>query len=95
MKITAQTIAPLLRQADIEGYIALGAPADEYDSEAEALALAFSELNDDEATVENIVAIITESWKQSFNLGETDLGMRKSEIQNFAETIVRLSSASN
>jgi hypothetical protein len=36
MKITAQKIASLLRQADIEGYIQLGAPADEYNSEAEA-----------------------------------------------------------
>lgn len=93
MKITAQTIASLLRQADIEGYIALGAPADEYDSEAEALALVFAELKDDEVTVENIAAIITEAWIQSFNLGETDIGMRKSEIQNFAETVVRLNSA--
>jgi len=93
MKITTQTIASLLRQADIEGYITLGAPADEYDSEAEALARAFAELDDDETTVENIEAIITEAWKQSFNLEESDLGKRQSEIRNFAETIARLHSA--
>ena len=93
MRITAQTIASLLRQADIEGYIELGAPADEYDSEAQALALAFAELNENEITVENIAAIIAEAWKQNFNLGETELSMRKVEIHNFAEAIVRLNSA--
>ncbi len=93
MKITTQMLESLLRQADIEGYIKLGAPADEYSSEAEALARAFAELKDEEATVENIAAIITEAWRQSFNLGEADLGMRRSEIQNFAKTIVRLNSA--
>jgi hypothetical protein len=93
MKITHQTIASLLRQVDIEGYISLGAPADEYDSEAEALARSFAEMDDDEATVENITAIVTEAWKQSFNLEESDLGKRQLEIRNFAETIVKLHSA--
>ena len=46
-----------------------------------------------EITVENIAAIIAEAWKQSFNLGETELRMRKVEIHNFAEAIVRLNSA--
>jgi hypothetical protein len=90
MKITAQTIASFLRQADIEGYIELGAPADEYDSEAAALALAFAELNNEEITVENITAIVAQAWKESFNLGESDLKMRQSYIQNFAEAIVKL-----
>lgn len=95
MKITVQTIASLLRQADIEGYIELGAPSDEYDSEAEVLALAFAELDAKEATVENIKAIVTEAWKQSFNLGEAELGIRQSEIHNFAESIVKLNLSNN
>jgi hypothetical protein len=88
MKITVQKIASLLRQADIEGYIQLGAPADEYNSEAEALALALAELDNTECTLENITAITTEIWKQSFNLGEADIRMRQSQIRRFAESAI-------
>lgn len=90
MKITTEMISSLLRRADIEGYIELGAPKDEYDSEAEALALAFSELNNEEATVENITTIINQAWMQSFNLNESDLDIRQSQINNLVEAILKL-----
>jgi hypothetical protein len=88
MKISTQMIASLLRQADIEGYIELGAPANEYDSEAEALAIAFSELSTEEITTENITAILIEAWRHSFNLSDSDLEMRKREIKIVAKAIV-------
>ena len=90
MNITYKDIAALLNKADIEGYIALGAPADEYDSEAEALVLAFGELSEAEITVENIAVIVTAAWQQSFDLDGSDIAMRRADIQNFAQAVVTL-----
>lgn len=90
MKITSSTIAELLRHSDIEGYIELGAPRDEYDSEAEALALSFSELGDQHVTVDSITSIIREVWRESFNLNDTELQKRKNIMQDLAKNIVNL-----
>lgn len=90
MNITSQNIEALLRQLDIEGYIQLGAPSDEYSSEAEVLYQALSELDDKDITQDAVELITIEVWKNSFNLGDADLNMRRPDIHNFAREVVRL-----
>ncbi len=74
-------ISTLLRKADIEGLLQNGAPADEYDSEAEVIALALAKL--DEINTENITAMISTVWKKSFGLEESELQLRLPAIQEF------------
>ncbi len=89
MKITSQNIEVLLRQADIEGYIELGAPADEYASEAEIIAAAINELERPETSEENIAAIIFQVWKKSFNLSASDLEARQSAVNGVVKKIMK------
>lgn len=89
MLITLQTIQALLREADIEGYIELGAPADEYDSEAEIITTSMNQLSGVETTQENIAAIIFHVWRQSFNLDDSDLTARQPAINSVAKIIMR------
>ena len=57
MKLTTQTLYELLQDSDIEGFIELGAPDDEYNSEAQSLSLALAELDSEELTEKNIEMI--------------------------------------
>jgi len=67
----------------------VGAPSDEYDSEAHALVSAFAELDEDQITTGIIVAVIGEVWRQSFDLGEADIEKRMPEIQNLAKMLLQ------
>ena len=89
MKISSQTIAALLKESDLEGYISFGAPDDEYDSEAEVIALALSELDDSEIDAKNVAAIISEVWQKSFDLASADLEARFAAIEIFATQLVQ------
>lgn len=59
MKISPKIINAILEKEDIEGYVRLGAPSDEYASEAEDIAAAIMHLDKSEITLENITAILT------------------------------------
>ena len=88
MQINIDFIDNLLRQGDIEGLIELGAPEDEYYSEAEQIVSALRELNDDEVNSNNIAAIISLIWTTSFNLSEEDLLLRTEAIEQTATQIL-------
>ena len=88
MQINIDFIDNLLRQGDIEGLIELGAPEDEYHSEAEQIVSALRELNDDEVNSNNIAAIISLIWTTSFNLSEEDLLLRTEAIEQTATQIL-------
>jgi len=51
MTITLANIADALRTEDIEGFIASGAPSDEYNSEAEKIASALTSLQNNQLSV--------------------------------------------
>ena len=95
MKISSKTIEAFLREADIEGYIDLGAPADEYSSEAEIIASAVSQLEHFEINEENIISIIFAVWKKSFNLDNSDLQARKPAISSVTERIIKYYTATS
>jgi len=89
MRISTQLIDSLLRRADIEGLIQLGAPTDEYSSEAQVIALALAELDDSEINAENITAIVSDVWRKSFGLAASDLEARRSAIDSFAKQLIQ------
>jgi hypothetical protein len=61
-----ESIKELVRNADIEELIEVhGAPADEYDTEAEALHEAIAHLRTDEITVSRQLPILVSIWRKT------------------------------
>ena len=69
-----ESIQQLVREADIEGLIVYcGAPADEYDDEAETLLAAISRFPSSQLTTDVLQPIIETIWQKSFNLDDAAL----------------------
>lgn len=77
-----------LQSADIEGLIEIGAPTDEYESEAKDIARGLSELPEENWRQAEIVAVISLIWARSFNLAADDMAKRLSAIQQVASRII-------
>ena len=83
------SINELVATADIEGYIADGAPADEYESEAEELHTAIANFTIAEVTAARINPIIETIWSKSFNPDNESLAQRHTAILGLAQQIER------
>lgn len=84
-----ENINNLLQEADIEGLITAGAPADEYDSEAAAISLALREMDNSQINTDSITAVIAAIWAKSFHLDENGIHARLPAIKTLAERITR------
>ena len=84
MSITLEKTKTAFKEEDIEGLIELGAPDDEYDSEAEQTLAAVRRLSDDERTKANITSIIALIWAKSFNRGSEEIAERMPAFENVA-----------
>jgi hypothetical protein len=85
-----ESIKELVRNADIEGFIAVhSAPADEYDTEAEALHAAIAHLRTDEITVNRQLPILESIWRKNFIDDEAELAMRRPALGALAQEITR------
>ncbi len=89
MKVSESTINALLQQEDIEGFVNLGAPSDEYLSEAQNITASISQLSENERTEANITALLVIEWAQSFNLSEADIFPRREAFQRLAAAILK------
>lgn len=77
----------LLIAEDIEGLIALGAPLDEYVSEAKMIADATASLTADQFNEEHVIAIIALAWA-TFELSPDELELRLPSIVKVARNIL-------
>jgi hypothetical protein len=84
MLINEQDIMRILQEHDIEGYLSLGAPSDEYEREAKAI-LSFSkeEGKDFQRWLEKLEVF----WAASFDLSEEELNLRKPNLLQLAEAL--------
>lgn len=89
MTPTTHQINELLVAEDIEGYIAFGAPMDEYSSEAAMIASAVSKLDHEQISEEILVAIIATAWA-TFELSPEELQLRLPGIRNVAQRIFHI-----
>lgn len=89
MKKSADYINTILQQEDIEGYIRMGAPSDEYASESAHIATAISQLDNNDITLENITAILVVEWQESFQLTEAEMLLRRNALQSAAQIILK------
>jgi len=84
-------INELLRYEDIEGLLSMGAPDDEYESEAEMIADRVGEAEErtsekiSREEVENIVAAV---WKEMFGLSDEHARRRKDAFAAVAARLV-------
>lgn len=88
MREMIEIIDSALRHEDIEGLIDAGAPADEYTSEAERIAIAVGSLAPEKITEDNVLAIISLAWMQNFNLGEEEMRLRVPALRRVVQRIL-------
>jgi hypothetical protein len=84
-----ESIQQLVREADIEGHLAEGAPDDEYEPEEEDLYAVISTWPIARFVSSNLQPIIEEIWRKSFNLNDVDIATRTTAIAALATQIER------
>jgi len=83
------SIKELTRDADIEGFIAKGAPADEYDTEAEELFKAIQQFATKELVAVRLMPILKRIWAVNFNVSGDELVSRQPALDGLANQIAR------
>ncbi len=83
------SLQELVATADVEGFIAEGAPPDEYDSEAELLLASVRDLSTEQLTPPTLLPVLHEVWRTSFSLTDADLAERREGLQQLAVQIAR------
>lgn len=83
------SLAELIANADVEGFIASGSPSDEYETEAEDLFHAIDTWPTADLITEGLLPVIEEVWVQNFSLSETGLAARRVKLRELAAQIER------
>ena len=83
------SIKELVATADIEGFIAGGAPTDEYDTEAEDLFRAIQYFATKELVPVILMPILKRVWTVNFNVIGEDLDLRLPALEGLAQQITR------
>ena len=83
------SIQELLRNADPEGHLAEGAPADEYEPEEKEFFATIADFSTAELVATTLVPILDRIWQKSFNLDEDGLAKRRPALLSLAKEIER------
>jgi|DewCreStandDraft_4_1066084.scaffolds.fasta_scaffold05374_12 hypothetical protein len=82
-----EMIRAILNREDIEGLLAIGAPQDEYDSEAETIGRAIAS-GDIKPQKQELVEFLKQIWQQSFGpFSEEEWQKREDSIARVAQQI--------
>jgi hypothetical protein len=88
--LSSADVKNILNQYDIEGLLEIGAPNDEYESEAQDIASALNELEQNYFDAEHIFALIMDIWQKNFELAEDDLLKRKEFFAKVVNAILAI-----
>lgn len=83
------SLKELIAAADVEGFLADGGPADEYDIEAEELLEAIGTYSTAELVPERLLPVLEEIWAGAFSLDEPALAQRRPKLGELAGQIAR------
>ena len=83
------SVQELVANVDVEGFIAEGSPADEYETEADLLFHRVQSFSTDELTSAKLLPILENIWKRSFELSEAGIAMRRPKLIELAGQIER------
>lgn len=75
--------------ADVDGFIADGAPADEYETEADALFELIRNFTIAELVVPRLLPLLEGIWQGSFELSPAELAGRSPKLRGLAGEIER------
>ncbi len=79
----------LLREEDVEGFIAIGAPDNEYSPEAKEIYKGLLSLNANEHTEIRIASLIAGVWEKYFDLSSEDLQKRSAAFHRIAQGLLQ------
>jgi|HubBroStandDraft_1064217.scaffolds.fasta_scaffold2070808_1 hypothetical protein len=89
MKIAATAILEVLNKADIEGLLRLGAPADEYVSEAQLISEAIAQAGDSKHTQARVEDLVRDVWVTRFGpFSEEQIEKRSGVFSQVARDIL-------
>ena len=83
------SVEELVATADVEGFLAEGAAADEYEGEAEALFQAIGRFPTADLVVAKLMPVLEGIWRESFSLDDAGLAAREAALRGLAEQIAR------
>jgi hypothetical protein len=83
------SIRELVRDADVEGFISDGAPADEYDHEAELILAAIAHLTTAQLTEPTLMPLLEAVWSKSFGEDDDELALRRPALEALTQQITR------
>ena len=83
------SLKELFANADVEGFIADGDPADEYDIEAEEFFTALDGYTTAELTVDRLFPILQEIWTGAFELDDAAIAKRRDKLRSLAQEVAR------
>lgn len=83
------SIQELVANADVEGFIAGGSPADEYETEAQETFTALAGWSTEDLKTERILPVLEEVWTQAFSLDDKGLDDRRVKLRELAGQIER------
>ena len=84
------TVQRILDEEDLEGLLAMGAPKDEYETEAQMIANALAGLTPEQLTLERVTHVVSAVWEQEFGPFEGEFARKLVPIcRRVAERILR------
>ncbi len=87
--LTLEKIKAIFCDHDVEGFIDIGAPDDEYDSEAKRIFAEIQNLGTVLLTEESLMKIVCSEWERNFNLDEDDLSKRVPNLRRVVLDILK------
>ena len=83
------SIQELVATADVEGFIADGAPADEYETEVEDVFATMGSWPTADLTTERLLPVLEEAWTKGFGLDAHGVEQRRVKLRELAGQIER------
>lgn len=88
MIVDAESGEELFTTHDLEGFIAGGAPADEYEPEMKQLIEALALIPPGEASQSKIIALLNDIWRKDFSATEDRLEALRPGFESLANTLL-------
>lgn len=89
MTISHVQIQQVLNDEDIEGLLQVGAPTDEYETEARMIAETITQAHESKLTEERLTAVVRSTWAEMFGpFSEDQLRQREAAFQRVARRVM-------
>ena len=84
------SIQELVATADVDGFIAEGSAADEYETEADALFERIQHLSTADLVTATLLPLLEQVWQEGFELSDDEVAQRRPKLAELAAQIERV-----